>query len=99
MPILVAIWEAIVVGIPWIIGYFTVDKITSHLGASADDKRKLLDAVSKQCKDLNLTPDQCNALISQTQSEASTSSNLGDLVKWGIGGFLAIEAIKAFSKK
>lgn len=99
MPILIeTIWAAIVRGIPWIIGYFTVDKVVSHLGASADDKKKLLDSVAKQCKELNLSPDQCNALLTQTQADAS-SSPLADTLKLAVGGWLLLQVVSSFSKK
>lgn len=73
-----------------IIGFFTAEHIADDLTSATKDKTALLDKTAQTCKDLNLTATQCNAMISQTQAEASTSGDsIFTYLKWGIGIFAA----------
>jgi hypothetical protein len=80
------IWAVVI-----IIGLFTAKTITDDLTTTTQEKAQLLDKTAQTCKELNLTPDQCNAMISQTQAEASQESGIVTTVKW-----LAVAAAVAF---
>ncbi len=85
-----------------IITSFAAVKITDDLTTTTQEKEQLLDKTAQTCKDLKLTPDQCNAMITSTQAQASQGSGLGDIFKYGMllvgGAILLPQILKSTSK-
>lgn len=80
-----------------IVSAFSATVIVDDLTTTAEEKEKLLQTTAQTIKDLNLTPEQASALISQTQAEAGGSGSMfGDLktlAMWGIGGYVVIKVV------
>lgn len=88
------IWAAV-----WLAGLYTAKQITDDLTTTTQEKEELLTTTANTCKELGLTNEQCNEMISQTQKEASEGSGLGDTVKTlgivAVGGFLLLQLMKS----
>lgn len=74
------IWAVIAIA-----GFFTVQKITDDLTTTTQEKESLLKTTAQTAKELNLTPDQATALVTQTQEQASEGTGLSSTIKWGLG--------------
>ena len=67
------IWAVIAIS-----GFFTAKEIADDFTTTTQEKEQLMTTTAQTCKELGLSPEQCNAMISQTQSEAGSGGGLLD---------------------
>jgi hypothetical protein len=83
----------------WIIGFFTAEKVVDDLTTTTQEKEELMKTTQDTCAKLNLTKEQCAAMISQTQSEASSGTGIGDMIKMGLYVLLGYGVYKVATDK
>lgn len=87
------IWGAIA-----LIAAFTATEIVDETNTTAEEKKSLLEATAKSCKDLNLDPKNCGDLVKQTQAEASQEGGITKTIKYGIGAAFLLALVMMFNK-
>lgn len=75
------IWAAVAIA-----GFFSVDYIVDELNDTAQEKEKLIQTTSDTCKALNITPEQCQKLLTPAVTSGSSSGI------WGIITPIALTA-------
>ncbi len=90
----------IIVGaIAGLIALWGIFKISQRFTTTVQDKIDLLKQTEQTVKDMGLTTEQAAKLLVDTQEQASAGTGIGDLLKYGILAFAAIQLVPMFSHK